>query len=117
MKHQPFETRAHDLTGYAALNFLDGRFASFAQVFARFDPARHEPVTLKISLEAGRFTLTLYARDRLQAPPPNPSGKKLLVQKFKLVLTADAFSRHISRFAVALSNEKFNIEEMEVIPS
>lgn len=61
IKEQPFETNEHDLTGFAALDFADGSFDSFAHVFANYNTERFEPVTLKISLEAGSFTLTLYA--------------------------------------------------------
>lgn len=114
-KHQPFETRQHDVTGYAALDFGEGGFNSFACAFANYSPDRFEPVTLKISLEGGSFTLTLYALDKMKQAAATISKKKLPVKKFKMMMKAAAFAQLIYRFAASLSYEKFNIEDMRVI--
>ncbi len=114
-KDQPFETLEHDLTGYAALDFAEGGFNSLAHAFDNYNPERFEPVTLKISLEGGSFTLTLYALDKMkQALKSNPKNN-LPVKKFKMMMETADFFRHIYRFAAALSCEKFNIENMRVI--
>ena len=114
-KDQPFETLEHDLAGYAALDFAEGGFNSLAHAFDNYNPERFEPVTLKISLEGGSFTLTLYALDKMKQASKAKAQNKLPVKKFKMMMEAADFFRHIYRFAAALSCEKFNIENMRVI--
>lgn len=115
MKTQPFETHEHDLTGYAALDFVDGNFDSLTSAFANYNPECFEPVTIKISLEAGSFAFTLYALDKIKQAQTTGNKKKLPVKKFKMMMEASEFSKHIYRFAAALSSEKFDIEKMRVI--
>lgn len=103
------------MTGFAALDFADGSFDSFAHVFANYNSERFEPVTLKISLEAGSFTLTLYALDKMKQKSQGKGENELPVKKFKMMMEAAEFAKRIYRFAAALSNEKFNIKEMRVI--
>lgn len=112
---QPFETQEHDWTGYAALDFPDGNFNSFASLFANYNPQRFEPVTIKISLEGGSFTLTLYALDKMKETEETKHKKELPVKKFKMMMEAADFAKHIYRFAASLTNNKFNVEEMRVI--
>ncbi len=114
-KDQPFEVLEHDLTGYAALDFAEGGFNSLAHAFDNYNSERFEPVTLKLSLEGGGFTLTLYAVDKMKQAAKVNVQKKLPVKKFKMMMKITDLGKYISHFAVAFSNEKFNIEQMRVI--
>lgn len=110
----PFETEEHDLAGYAALDFIDGNFESLAAVFPNYNPERFEPVTLKITLEAGNFILTIYAHDKTNTQQQISSSGKLPVKKFKIEMDANTFSKHIYHFAAALSFRQYDIKEMRV---
>lgn len=96
MKYQPFETKEHDLTGYAALDFGNDGFASFTSLFANYNPTRFEPVTLKLSFASGCFTITLYALDKIKQEQ-TINQKKLPVKKIKMVMEAPEFAKHIYR--------------------
>lgn len=107
IKDQPFETDEHDLTGYSTLDFKEGSFSSFGQVFDNYNPERFEPVSIKIVLEGEGFTITLFAVDKMKQV--STSKKKLPVKKFKMMMKAADFGNYIAHFAAAFSNEKFNI--------
>lgn len=111
---KPFETEQHDLWGYGAIDFAAGSFQAFASLFPGYNPERFEPVNLKILLEAGMFTITLYAHDKTTTGEEHTAEGGLPVKKFKVMMAVSEFEQHVTHFAVSLSSDGFNIAQMRV---
>ena len=113
---QPFETRHHDLVGKAALDLRNrDDFNSFAAKFAGYDPNRFEPVALRVYVQDLTPIVTIYALDKSKQEDKSFPKDKLPVKKFKLEVDLKEFLRHIRMFDFTVSNEAYNIEDMQVI--
>ncbi len=110
----PFESREHDMTGMAALDFTSGSMQTYMQLFENYNPDRFTPVNLKLMLEGEGFTLTLYAFDN-QFQSSNEEENVLPVKKFKVLVPITELPKHVSHLALVFSNEKFDISKMRVI--
>jgi len=111
--NQPFETREHDLTGYASLELKDpDSFNSFAARLAGYDTARFEPAAFKVFIQDQKAILTLYAHDKERN---QASEDSLPVKKFKMEMDVMEFMGHISRFDFVVSDGRYEIEDMKVI--
>jgi hypothetical protein len=113
-KKQAFETKEHDLTGYASLDFFGkGNFNSFAARTSSYDPARFDPVALKIFMQGRSPVVTLFALDKFKKPLS--PRKKLPVKKFKFRLTWQELFLFVKRFDIVVSNGAYDIEDMLVV--
>jgi hypothetical protein len=111
---QPFETREHDLTGYAALDLNNkDDFNSFAARIAGYEPARFSPVAIKVFAENQEVIVTLYALDR-SAELKAGDEKTLPVKKFKLRMDWGLFLSQIKRFDLIVSDGVHQIADMVV---
>jgi hypothetical protein len=58
IKSQPFDSKKHDLTEYAAIDLGDDGFTSFTSLFSNCNHTRFfEPVTLKLSFASASLPL------------------------------------------------------------
>jgi hypothetical protein len=112
-KNQPFETRAHDLTGHASLDLYKD-FSALATQIAGYNADRFDPVALKIFSEKGSLIITLYAFDKEKAKSKNLPRKKFPVKKFKVQMSWDDFIRHVKNFDVVVSGGEYDISGMVV---
>src|SRR5687767_9664469 len=96
---QPFETRAHDLTGTAAVDFYNkDDFNSFAASLAKYNPNRFDPVALRVFVQKGKPIVTLYALDTHKQEQSDYPTDKLPVKKFKLKLSWEDFLKYVKGF-------------------
>jgi|GEM_PF-676840 len=113
---QPFEIRAHDMTGFASLDmYSEEVFNAFLTRTAGYDPDRFDPVALKIFIQGKKPVLTLYALDKSKQELKDCPQDKLPVKKFKMAVTwADLFS-WIKRFDLVVSTGAYDVKDMRVI--
>lgn len=111
MKEQPFESREHDLVGYAALDLKSGQEAFLSAVFPNYNPRRFVPVAIKVAFGKNHLTITLYAYAAGEKPQTRDT---LPVKKFKGILDIDVFASYVKHFSVSFSNDQFQIEQMRV---
>jgi hypothetical protein len=113
---QPFETRAHDLTGSASLDFYDkDDFNSFAAGLAKYNPNRFDPVAVRLFVQKGAPIVTLYALDQQKQEQSDYPANKLPVKKFKLKLSWEEFFKYVKRFDFTVSNEAFDLRDILVL--
>lgn len=113
---QPFETREHSLTGKASLEFLNREsFNEFAAKMTDYNPDRFDPVALKVYAAFSGFIITLYAVDKSRQEQTTASGEKLPVKKFKMEMDAHTFLNSIKSFDLVVSDDAFDISDIEVI--
>lgn len=112
---QPYETRAHDLTGVASIDLYKKDFNEFARGLVKYNPDRFEPVALKVNVVKGKLTLTLFALDQFKQDQSNYPKNRLPVKKFKMQVNWNDFLLRIKRFNMVVTNDSFDIEDMIVI--
>jgi hypothetical protein len=113
---QLFETRGHDLTGYASIDFYDkDDFNSFAASLAGYNPNRFEPVALRVFVQKGEPLVTLFALDTFRQERSNYPANKLPVKKFRFALSWDNLFHYVKRFDFTVSNESYPIADMLVM--
>ena len=113
--NQPFETRGHDLTGAASLEFHDQKsIKSFASLVPGMDTTRFEPVALKIFLSGETPIITLYAIDQATVDKSSLPEGKLPVRKFKSPISWKELFTYVKSFDLVVHNGKINFEEMWV---
>ena len=113
---QPFETKEHDLTGSASIDFYDNDdFNSFASSLLDYNPNRIDPIALKVFVQNGEPLITLFALDTFKQEQSNYPSDKLPVKKFRLSLSWDDFFKHVKRFDFTVTNEAFDLKDMLVI--
>ena len=112
---EPFETRGHDLSGSASLEFYDvDNFQSFASRALGYDPDRFDPVALKIFISGANPIVTLYAVDK-SAQEKNIAPKdKLPVQKFKVRINWPDIFKFVKSFDLVVSDGTYDIKDMLV---
>jgi len=114
-KTQPFETRGHDLTGAASLEFHDKEsMQSFIAMVPGMDATQFEPVALKIFLSGETPLITLYALDKATVDKNKVPENKLPVRKFKAPISWKELFRYVKSFDLVVHDGKFNIEDMWV---
>lgn len=115
VKRIPFETRAHDLTGSASVDFYDkDDFNSFAAGLAKYNPNRFEPVAMRVFVQKGAPIVTLYALDTHKQELSDYPADKLPVKKFKLKMSWEDFFMHVKKFDFTVSNEAFDLQDILV---
>lgn len=116
LPEQPFEKSEHDLTGVAALDFLDNEdFNVFAAKITGYNPDRFDPVALKIMASESSVIVTLYAMDKSARETAHYPDDKLPVKKFKMEMEWSELMRHIKHFDIVVSNESYSLSDMVVI--
>jgi|SRR5688572_13402419 len=114
-KTQPFETRGHDLTGAASLEFHDNEsMESFTSLIPGMDASRFDPVALKIFLSGETPMITLYALDKANVDKKNFPEDKLPVRKFKSPISWKELFKYVKSFDLVVHDGNFNIEDMWV---
>ena len=116
-KQNPVETRGHDLSGTASLEFY-GRdnFRDFAARALDYDPDRFDPVALKIFIKGEKPVVTLYALDKSkQEERGSFPKKKLPVKKFKVRITWPELFDHIKSFDLVVSDHAYDLADMLVL--
>lgn len=114
--NQPFETREHSLTGKASLEFLNKEsFNEFATKITDYNPDRFDPVALKVYAAFSGFIVTLYAVDKSRQEQTTTNGEKLPVKKFKMEMDAHTFLNCVKSFDLVVSDDSFDIKDIEVI--
>ena len=112
----PFETREHDLTGFASVDFHSkSDFNSFASKLVEYNPNRFEPVALRVFVQNGEPVITLYALDTFKQEQSDFPLDKLPVKKFKLKISWDEFFKYVKQFDFTVSNEAFDIKDILVV--
>ena len=112
---QPFETRGHDHSGNASLEFHDNEtIQSFASLIPGMDISRFKPVALKIFLSVEIPMITLYALDKDTVNKSNVPEDKQPVRKFKAPISMPELFRFIKHFDVIVYDGEFNLENMWV---
>ncbi len=113
---QPFETREHGLTGFAALDFHKKEdFNVFAANITDYNPDRFDPVALKIMASEASIIVTLYALDKSAREKDSYPDDKLPVKKFKMEMEWLQFIRYIKHFDLIVSNDAYSIADILVI--
>ena len=114
---QPFETKEHSLTGKASLELLNREsFNEFAaSMITEYNPDRFDPVALKVYASFSGFIVTLYAVDKSRQEQSATSGEKLPVKKFKMEMEAHTFLNCIKSFDLVVSDDAFDIGDIEII--
>jgi hypothetical protein len=112
---EPFETRGHDLSGSASLEFYDyDNFQSFASRALGYDANRFEPVALKVFISGEHPVITLYAVDKAAEGKESIPKDKLPVKKFKVRITWPEIFRFIKSFDLVVSDGSHDIKDMLV---
>ena len=112
---EPFETRGHDLSGSASLEFYDmDNFQSFAARALGYDPDRFDPVALKIFISGEHPIVTLYAVDKSAQEKNDFPKDKLPVKKFKVIITWPEIFKFVKSFDLVVSDGAYNIKDMLV---
>jgi len=110
---QPFETRGHDLTGNASLEFNDlATMHSFADLIPGMDMERFDPVALKIFISGETPLITLYAKQKNDNS--SSGGEKVPVRKYKSPITWNELFKLVKSFDIVVHDGNFNIADMEV---
>lgn len=116
LPEQPFEKREHDLTGVAALDFLDTEdFNVFAAKITGYNPDRFDPVALKIMAGESSVIVTLYALDKSAREKDQYPDDKLPVKKFKMEMEWQQLMQQIKHFDIIVSNSEYTLSDMVVI--
>ncbi|MEO5643915.1 MAG: hypothetical protein ABIQ40_03360 [Bacteroidia bacterium] len=112
---EPFETRGHDLSGSASLEFYDSdNFQSFASRALGYDADRFDPVALKIFISGEHPVVTLYALDKSAHEKENTPKDKLPVHKFKVRITWPEIFKFVKSFDLVVSDGNYDIKDMLV---
>jgi hypothetical protein len=112
---EPFETRGHDLSGSASLEFYDmDNFQSFASRALGYDPDRFDPVALKIFIQGENPIVTLYAVDKSAQEKNTIPKDKLPVKKFKVRITWPDIFKFVKSFDLVVSDGSYDIKDMVV---
>lgn len=115
-KSQPFEKKAHDLTGNAAVDLYGKDLNLFASKMGlATNPDRFELFAYKLFAEKGDLILTFFAVDKYKQEQSNYPKDKLPVKKFKLSITWEDFMKYTRRFDFVVSNGAFDISDMLVL--
>lgn len=113
---QPFETAGHSLTGKSSLDFMSREsFNEFAAKLTDYNPDRFDPVALKVFASFNSWVITLYAVDKSRQEQSGTHGEKLPVHKFKMEMDCHTFLNCIKSFDLVVSDNAFDIADMEVI--
>ncbi|MBL7915308.1 MAG: hypothetical protein BWY67_00034 [Bacteroidetes bacterium ADurb.Bin397] len=111
---QPFETREHDLTGSASMDFYDDTSVSlFDTVVPGLDTNRFEPVALKLYVSGSKPILTVYALDN-EAPKSDSDSDETRVRKFKVPISWTKLFRFVKSLNLVVHNKKINMEDLIV---
>lgn len=114
-RDQPFESSGHSLSGKASLELLNNEgFNIFASKLTDYNPDRFEPVALKVYASFSGFIITLYALDK-DRQERSANVEKLPVHKFKMEMDSLTFLNCIRSFDLVVSNNAFDIQDIEVI--
>jgi hypothetical protein len=114
-KTQPFETKGHDLTGAASLEFNEKEsMKSFISMIPGMDIDQFDPVALKIFLSGETPMITLYAIDKVTIPKNNYPEDKLPVRKFKAPVSLKELFRFVKSFDLVVHEGNFDIDNMWV---
>ena len=112
---EPFETRGHDLSGSASLEFYNlDNFQSFAARAMDYDPDRFDPVALKLFVSGENPVITLYAVDKSAQEKNSTPKDKLPVKKFKVRITWPEIFKFIKRFDLVVSDGNYDIKDILV---
>ena len=114
-KPQHFETREHDLTGFASVELYEKDFNLLGQRLANYNPDRFDAVALKVFVKAGKPIVTLFALDKYkQKQSSNIPKNKLPVKKFKIAIEWRDLIPLVKQFDFVVSNGKYDIADMLV---
>ena len=112
---EPFETRGHDLSGSASLEFYDAdNFRTFASKAFGYDADRFDPVALKLFISGEHPVITLYALDKSTQEKDNYPKDKLPVKKFKVEVTWPEIFKYVKSFDLVVSDGIYDIKDMLV---
>lgn len=115
-REQPFEKRAHGLTGSAALDFHNKEdFNVFASTITGYNPDRFDPVAIKIMATESAIIATLYALDKSAREKESYPAEKLPVRKFKMEMEWKQFMSYIKHFDLVVSDGVYDIADIVVI--
>lgn len=112
---QPFETKGHDLSGSASLEFHDSEtINSFTSLIPGMDASRFDPVALKIFLSGETPLITLYAIDKLKMDTNKMMADEMPVRKFKSPISWPELFRFVKSFDLVVNDGRYNLENMRV---
>ena len=115
-KRQHFETREHDLTGFASVDLNDKDFNLLGSRLANYNPDRFDAVALKVFVKRGELIVTLFALDKYkQEGPSNFPKNKLPVKKFKVNIEWGDLLVAVKQFDFVVSNGAYDIEDIVVL--
>jgi len=114
-KAQPFETKGHDLTGAASLEFHDKEsMNSFTSLIPGMDSSRFDPIALKIYLSGETPMITIYALDKATVDKSNIPQDKFPVRKFKSPISWKELFRNVKSFDLVVHDGNFDIGDLWV---
>lgn len=114
-KPQPFETRGHDLTGFASVDLYKKDFNLLGSRLTNYNPDRFEAVALKVFVKAGNPIVTLFALDKYKQKKATAYPKnKFPVKKFKINIEWHELIPLVKQFDFVVSNGKYDIADMLV---
>jgi|SRR6185436_1974431 len=114
--NQPFDTRHHDLSGYANIDLFDkDDFNNLAQKIANYNPDRFDPFALRIFVEKSKPVITLYAVDTYKQESSADPKDKLPVRKFKIKISWEEFIQKIKRMDCTVTNDAYDLKDISVI--
>ena len=116
-KKQPFETKAHPLTGRSAMDLFSkedlNRLAQ--KLIPRYNPDRFDASALRFFVQKGLPVITFFAVDKMKMEGNNYPHDRLPIRKFKIRMAFDEFIKHFKRFDTTLTNSAYDIEDMLVL--
>ena len=113
---QPFDTRHHDLSGCVNIDlFNKDDFNSLAQKIAKYNPARFDPVALRMFIQRSKPVITLYALDTYQQETSSEPKNKLPVRKFKIRISWDEFINMVKRLDFTVTHGDYDLNDILVI--
>jgi len=116
-KQQPFEMRAHSLSGNAAMDlFRKEELNTLAgKMIDGYNPDRFDAAALRIFVQKKSPVITLYAVDKYKQEEDHYPKHKIPVKKFKIRLSFEELLKRIKRFDLTLSNDAYDLQDMLVI--
>ena len=114
-KSSHFETRGHDLTGFASVELYEKDFNLLGCRLANYNPDRFDAVALKVFVKAGNPLVTLFALDKYKQKQSSTYPKnKLPVKKFKINIEWRDLIPLVKQFDFVVSNGKYDLANMLV---
>ena len=116
-KKQPFETKAHSLSGKSSLDLFrrEDLNSLASRLISNYNPDRFDATALRFFVQKGTPVITLFAVDKMKQEGDNYPNNKVPVKKFKIRISLPEFMKRIKRFDMTLSNDAYDIGDMLVV--